>query len=357
MDQEAIRTGGLILSTALILFSVNIYRENIERRRLHELTSLNTELGKMKNDLEDRVEQRTSELTTRTDELALRSKDLENANLRLQKRSAQFEAISRVSRSIAAVRDLSTLLPDVAATISESFGYYHVGIFLLDEAGKYAVLRATNSEGGRRMLQRAHKLQVGEQGIVGLVTGSARPRIALDVGDDIAYFDNPDLPETRSEMALPLKSGEKVVGALDVQSKEPNAFGHEDVDLLTLLADQVNLAIENARLFEETQRSLAEAEAFSRQYLREGWGRLTAQQQLVGFRYDTTGASPLNKPVPVSNGEDRSRLTPDLSQLAIPIELRGEILGDLVIQAPGGRKWTQDELDLIRAVADRVAVG
>ncbi|NIN93759.1 MAG: hypothetical protein GTO49_01955, partial [Anaerolineae bacterium] len=93
------------------------------------------------------------------------------------------------------------------------FGFYHAGVFLLDDAGEYAVLRAANSEGGQRMLARGHRLKVGEQGIVGYATGRREPRIALDVGADAVYFDNPDMPDTRSEMALPLIAGGHVLGA------------------------------------------------------------------------------------------------------------------------------------------------
>jgi GAF domain-containing protein len=238
--------------------------------------------------------------------------------------------------------------------IGQQFGFYHTGIFLVDEAAKYAVLRATNSEGGQRMLARGHRLQVGEQGIVGFVAATGKPRIALDVGIDAVFFNNPDLPHTHSEMALPLRSGEKVIGTLDVQSIEINAFGQEDLELLDLLADQVSLAIENARLFQDARRSLAEAESFSRQYLREGWGRLAAQQNMVGYRYDATAAQPLTQPVLLPRGDQGGPL--GMSQVNTPIELRGQVIGDLVVQAPEGRRWTQDELDLIKAVADRVAL-
>lgn len=207
------------------------------------------------------------------------------------------------------------------------------------------------------MLARQHQLRIGQEGIVGFVSARGEPRIALDVGDDAIFFNNPDLPDTHSELALPLKKGDEVVGVLDVQSTEPDAFSSEDVEFLSILADQVALAIENARLFNETQRSLAEAEAFSRQYLREGWGRAASENQLVGYRYDKTGAAPLSNPVDIPGTSKPTASSSEISgSIAIPIELRGALLGDLVVQAPAGKKWSRDELDLIRAVADRVAL-
>ncbi|HEY6072689.1 MAG TPA: GAF domain-containing protein, partial [Anaerolineales bacterium] len=106
----------------------------------------------------------------------------------------------------------------------------------------------------------------------------------------------------------------------------------------------------------ETERSLAETETFSRQYLREAWGRLSSELQMVGYRYDKTGAAPLSKPVELAHNVEGSQASSDSSQVGVPIQLRGEVIGDLIVQAPAGRKWTQDELDLIRAVAERVAL-
>ncbi len=150
------------------------------------------------------------------------------------------------------------MLTELAQLIGENFGYYHIGIFLLDENKEFAILKAANSTGGKRMLERKHKLKLGQVGIVGYVTASGRPRIALDVGDDAAFFDNPDLPDTRSELALPLRVTDNVIGALDIQSTEPNAFQQEDIEILSILADQVSIAIQNAQSHETTQILLEE---------------------------------------------------------------------------------------------------
>ncbi len=146
----------------------------------------------LKELLEERsvLEQRVSERTSAID-----------------KRTTLLKAVADVGKAITSFRNLSELLQQTTYLIRENFGYYHVGIFLLDDRKEYAVLSATNSEGGQRMLERKHQLKVGETGIVGYVTEYAKARIALDVGKDAVYFDNPDLPETRSEMALPHRGG------------------------------------------------------------------------------------------------------------------------------------------------------
>ena len=301
--------------------------------------------------LEQRVSERTAELTERTVEL-------EAANKQVRARAAQLETLAQVSHTITSVRDLPELLPQIANVISRNFGFYHVGVFLLDEASEYAVLSATNSEGGKKMLERKHRLRVGQEGIVGYVTSTGEARIAMDVGKDAVFFDNPELPDTHSEMALPLKAEKRIMGALDVQSTERAAFTDEDIQMLSLLADQVSLAIENARLFDETRNALAEAQAISRQFTREAWGRVPVEHKLLGYRYTISGAVPLNEPVDLSElGKDKNRdVQTKASQTVVPIELRGEIIGTLVVQAPSANKLNQDQINLIKAVAERVAL-
>ena len=324
-----------------------IHAESNERA----LEETNSTLRDLQASLEERVQDRT-------DELMQRGSELEIANRQIERRAAQLQALAQVMQTITSARDLQELLPRIATVISEKFGFYHIGVFLVDEAGEYAILSAANSEGGRKMLARKHRLRVGEEGIVGYVTGTGEPRVAMDVGIDPTYFDNPDMPGTHSEMALPLMIDNRIVGALDVQSEETGAFTDEDVQMLSLLADQVSLAIENARLFDETRFALMEAEAVSRQFIREAWSRFPVEHKLLGFRYTVTGASPLQEPLPVgaeavSKSQTRQ---PEADQVVVPIELRGEVIGTLVVRSPANDELTQDQIDLIKAVAERVAL-
>jgi GAF domain-containing protein len=335
------------LNTVLIYLLISGLENEVKRSKisLKELELSNINLNNTRTDLEKH-----------TAELRQRGLELEAANQQIQLRAAQFEALAQVTQAITSVRDLQELLPRITTVISEKFGFYHVGVFLLDGAREYAVLSATNSEGGRQMLERKHRLRVGEQGIVGNVTATGKPRIAMDVGVDAVFFDNPELPDTHSEMALPLKSGDLVVGALDVQSTETGAFADEDIQMLILLADQVSLAIENARLFEETKNALAEAEAVSRQFTREVWGKLPNQQNLFGYRYTLTGTSPLEKPIELADSGNGKGKQKEEGQVKVPIELRGETIGTLIVQSPSTEILRQDQMDLIKAVAERVAL-
>lgn len=289
--------------------------------------------------LEKRVEERTAELKLETE--------------RGQRRGKQYEAIARVAQAITVQKNLSELLPQVTELISERFGFYHVGIFLNDATNQYAVLAAANSEGGKRMLKRGHQLRVGTQGIVGHVAGTKKPRIASSVGEDSVYFNNPDLPETRSEMALPLLESGEILGALDVQSRELNAFSNEDLESLTVLSELVSIAIHNAKLYDQMQRSLAEAEAASRQFFRENWNRLAEEYRVAGYRYTASGVTPVNA---AGNGDGNPAEETDRKQVVVPILMRGQEIGELAVSIPKEGAITSDQMDMVRAVADRVAV-
>jgi GAF domain-containing protein len=148
--------------------------------------------------------------------------------------------------------------------IRDRFRFYHVSFFLLDDADEWAVVRASTGEVGKQMVTRPHQLAVGGESMVGWVCAHRQPRIALDVGTDAIHFDNPLLPNTRSEMVLPLRVGERLLGALDVQSTEESAFDDDDVRTLQGLADLVAIALENARLFAETRRGIRHQQLVAR---------------------------------------------------------------------------------------------
>jgi len=303
----------------------------------------NRELQALSASLEQRVAERTSELAS--------------ANAKNERRAAQFEAIAQVSRTISSTQDLNTLMPQITSVISRLFGFYHVGIFLLDTKNEYAVLSAANSEGGQKMLARGHRLKVGETGIVGYVTSTGNARVALDTGSDVVFFNNPDLPHTRSEMALPFKVGPVVIGALDVQSKEPNAFAEEDISILSILSEQVGIAIQNSRQYEETHRALAESETLSRQFVRQGWQEFTKARNLAGIRHTGARATLLySKNGGTEASKDQTAAQPKGALLVLPVKLRDEVIGTVNVRSPGNREWDQDELDIVTAIIERAAV-
>lgn len=298
-------------------------------------------------ELEGRVNERTTELL--------------KANERNERRAKQFEAISQVAATISSTQNLEVLLPQITTVISTRFGFYHVGIFLLDSRKEYAVLSAANSTGGQKMLQRNHRLKVGETGLVGYVTSTGKPRLALNTGQDAVFFNNPDLPETHSEITLPLRVGNEIIGALDVQSKQVNAFDQEDVNILTALADQVSIALQNARQYEETRKALAESDALSRQFVQTGWQQFKQSQKLTGIRHTGVKATLLYTKKGADQEDVRSAKSQARTQnrgafLSLPVKLRGEVIGSVDVRSPDNRKWDQDELDVVTAIIERAAI-
>ena len=340
-----------IVITGLIYFSTTSLRDAIGRanKSEQELLTSNKSLQELNQTLEDRVSGRTAELET--------------ANQKNEKRARQFEAIAQVARAITTNENLNDLLSRLASVISDQFGFYHTGIFLLDEERRNAVLRATNSEGGRRMLARGHKLQVGQTGIVGFVSGTGTPRIALDVGSDAVFFNNPDLPNTHSEMALPLHAAGEVIGVLDVQSIESNAFQQEDIEVLETLADQVTVAIQNARSFETMEQLLQEAQKTSSSFLGDAWQDVQQSEGThIGYRAFGEEFQAYNKPLTstqIQKAMDAKQTVIENGKratLAVPIRLHNEVIGIVDIQTPVEHEWEEDEVDIAEAVAERLSL-
>ncbi len=257
----ALSFGWLMLIVAAGL--VNYLHGRSLQGALAELRATSRDLEMARRDLTLRVEQRSAEL---------------------RRRAEQFRAIAELSQTAAAIQDPAELLTAAAALISRELDFYHVGIFMLD--GDWAVLRAASSEGGQRMLARGHRLRVGQQGIVGYVAEMATPRYAFNVGDDAVWFNNPDLPGTKSEIALPLIVGERVRGVLDIQTEAPVAFGDEDVGVLRVLADGIAIAIQNARSVQEIQAAMERLERYQTTDVLQAWRQTLARKDLrVGYVY------------------------------------------------------------------------
>lgn len=190
----------------------------------------------------------------------------ENATLEQAVRRAHLlAAAAAVSQNLTQILDIEELLPKTVDIICEAYDFYYAGVFLVDEAGEFAVLRAGRGEPGRIMMENNHKLAVGGNSMIGACTARNEARISLDVDTEKVWYPNPVLPETRSEMALPLAIGDRVIGAVTVQSTAAAAFSAEDISSLQAMANQLAIAIDNARKqreLEETHAQLLRAKTF-----------------------------------------------------------------------------------------------
>lgn len=276
-------------------------------------------------------------------------------------RARQLQAAAEVARDAATARDLDSLLNRAVNLVRSRFGFYHAGIFLVDERGEYAILRAATGEAGRQLLEQGHRLRVGETGIVGHVTKTGQPRIALDVGADATHFRNPLLPDTRSELALPLRVGDRIIGALDVQSTVEAAFSEDDVTVLQIMADQLAVAIENIRLVSEAQRAVREVEAVYGRYTRESWARFAGQTTwgylYRGLEVESVTAQPPEVRAALLQGQSvQVNAQPgQRSTLAVPIRLRREVLGVLNVRFDE-ETVPAEAVPLVEELANRLAL-
>jgi len=250
-------------------------------------------------------------------------------------RTAQLSAVNEVGRAVGAILDPDELIKKVTNLITERFGHYYSAIFLMDQAGKWAELKNATGEAGRVLRESRHRLAVDNKSMVGTAVSERQARIALDVGAEPARFNNPLLPYTRSEIALPLSIGERVIGALDIQSTREAAFGQEDIETFQNVANQVAVALENARLFQETNRQVQELQTVQRQYLREAWTSLAASE---GLEYAIGDETP--------SGTETT--------MNVPLALRDEVIGQ--INLSGSEEWSPEERAWVESVATQAAI-
>jgi GAF domain-containing protein/HAMP domain-containing protein len=364
------------------------------------------------NKMAEQIQASCAELEER---VAERTRELQEANWQLQRRAMQLEASAEVGRAITSVFDMNELLRRTVELIRERFGFYHAGIFLLDNTGEWAVLQEATGDAGAQMKAQGHRLAVGETSMVGWTALHRRPRIALDVGEDAVHFANPLLPHTRSEMTLPLMVGGRVLGVLDIQSTAEAAFDEDDVRVLQNMADQIAIALENARRISQettlletasplyrvsrrlttamTEKEVAEAiiaavadtgadscaigifdppesDAPEAIYFISSWRRDRASLVPPGARLPMSAS---NVPVHVLNNlwvvPDVTQ-SPDLTEeqaafalemgmramVAVPLRVRGRLMGFLAVSRIAPGPFAESALRLYEVLSDQAAV-
>jgi GAF domain-containing protein/HAMP domain-containing protein len=287
-----------------------------------DFNTMTENLSGLIDDLEQRVAARTADIERKTDQL----------------RAASF-----IARQTAEVHDLESLLDIVVRLVSDRFGFYHTGIFLINEAGDEAILQAASSEGGLRMIENGHAAEVGSLSTVGYVLSQKKSRIVFDVGTDAVLFNNPDLPMTRSQAVLPLVVRNKVLGVLDIHSDKPQAFSTEDIDVLQTLADQVAVAIENARLLDESQAAVMQLETLTADRTGEAWSQELQKKGRV-FTYTPLGLRAQKAPAKEDN------------TINTAITLRGYKVGNISISRKDDVTWNKTDEDFIIEVANQIGL-
>lgn len=301
-----------------VIFSNYIILNGLQAS-LFQQRALTMQLNASRFNLEKNVEQRTADL---------------------QRRLAQIRTATDISRSINTMLDPDVLLQQVVDLIHKEFNLYYVGIFLVDEKGSNAVLKIGSGEAGKQMVALGHKLAVGGNSMIGWATARKEARIALDTGVEAVRFNNPLLPLTRSEIALPMVSRDVCLGAVTIQSTEPEAFDNDDIRILQSIADSIAIALTNAQLFQQTQQNLEEIRSLNRAYLIQSWKDTQSQMREMDYSYQN--------PLPPVHAETNN-------QIHIPLTLRDQAIGNLTLEL-GDKALSPDEMEFIDGVVSQTAV-
>jgi len=262
-----------------------------------------------------------------------RTQDIEN-------KLVQIRTTAEISRSISSVLDPQSLLQQVVDLVCERFNLYYAGVFLIDLSGTNAVLKAGSGEAGQKMLRAGHRLTVGGSSMIGWAMSNRTARIALDVGKEPVRFNNPYLPKTRSELALPIVSRNKVLGAITIQSIEQNAFDEDSVLILQGIADSLAIALENANLYQQSQQDLEEIRVLNRTYIKKSWQDMLGYDRNLEYTYE--------------NGNQVESQIP-LTKMEIPITLRDQTIGKVEFESEMP-ELSADDIKLIDEIANQTAL-
>jgi GAF domain-containing protein len=344
---SAIELSVIFVLVAIISYiAVNNINLSLKKSQTSEqqLRLNNEELMALQSDLEKRVEERTQDLEQRNNEI---------------------QTAAQIARDASTAQNIEILLNRTVQLIQSKFNYYHIGIFLIDDNGEYAVLKATGSEAGKLLIANKFKLRVGEMGIVGYVARSGEARIALDVGTDANHLQNPLLPYTRSEMAIPLKVENRIIGVLDIQSDKIYAFDQNNISIMQIITDQISVAIERTNLLYKLQQNTVALENVLQENTSRTWRAYLQQiRKRSGYHYEGVTIESINE-LPhdsrdamikgesiISKKEENGKFG---NILAVPIRLRGLVLGALNIQFQG-KEISPETLVLVEEASNRLAL-
>ena len=283
----------------------------------------------------------------------------------LEQRAFQLQIAAQIAQDTAAARDLEELLARTVNLIRERFNFYYVGIFLIDDNREYSVLRAATGEAGRAQIERNYRLKMNDVGIVTYVSNTGDMRIVNNVDFDFVYQRESLLPLTRSEAAMPLKIETNAIGVLDVQSAQVNAYSEGDVASLQIIADQIAVAIQNARLVGELDNRLKEINLLYQRYTQESWSRQIGGSRTIGYQYDMSQVLPVQEHLPINKLHESGAKVMALearegeakSALIAPLRMFNQVVGAVGVESnDADHQWTNEEVGLIEAVSSQVAL-
>jgi GAF domain-containing protein len=257
----------------------------------------------------------------------------------LERRVTQLRTAAEITKSTSSITNPQLLIRQVTDSIKERFNLYYVGVFLVDPMKEFAVLQYGTGEAGRKMLANHHRLAVGGYSMIGWTTQTRKPRIAQDIGSEAVHFDNPLLPETRSELAIPITTTSTLFGAMTIQSNIAGAFDDNDILILQSIADSLAIALENNLSFEHSQKTLEEIRVLNKAFVQQAWGEAVAVHGDLSASYE--------------NPELQS-VDDELKTVSVPIYLRDEVIGEINLEL-SGNDINQEEMEFLRSISTQTS--
>ncbi|MDX1523723.1 MAG: GAF domain-containing protein, partial [Anaerolineae bacterium] len=298
---------------------------------------------------------------------------IDSLEQRVADRTQRLKTVVELGEKLSAVLDLEQLLAEVVNQVEEKFDYYHAHIYLIDERRENLVVAEGTGAAGREMKANRHSIPLNaETSLVARAARSGAPVWVANVREAADWLPNPLLPDTYSEIAVPIILEGEVVGILDVQEDEIGGFDEGDESLLRSLANQVAVAIRNARLFEQIETALAEAKAVQKRYLEQAWAKtkiVPASRQYLYVRPDTSAADRAGKQQMLSKIQQQAHTqnqpaiinvnSDDINEgisMVAPVALRDKVIGALQLhRSSTDRSWTDEDLDMIEVIAEQFA--
>ena len=278
-----------------------------------------------------------------------RMSTLEKVNQKAKEQAVRLKLIAEVSQEITLTQDLTELLSKVTEKISKEFGFHHVGVFFLEEDSKVAKLQATNSIGGKEMLELGHQIDTSGYNFIARVVRTRKPQAAFKIDKKHNDFEG-SIPETRSKIGLPLKIGEKIIGVLDIQSTDEHIFSEEEIESFESLANQAAIAVENARQATITQSALKEAQETSRKYVQQAWRQLAEEKRQQHYSYTNKSAMSLPE-------KKDDTLVKSENTISVPVQLHEETIGFVEISRDSAAEnMSSEEEELVQAIVNRAAL-
>lgn len=288
--------------------------------------------------------------------------------VRVRERTQALETAADISLRLATILDVDEALQYVIDRLQTEYDFYHTHVYLLDQKSDMLVMTKGYGKVGQMLKEQGHSLEMG-QGIVGTVASTNQPFVSNDVNQVLNFVRNRYLPNTNSELAVPLRKGDRVLGVLDIQSQHLNRFAPEDVSLIQSIANQIAAVVDNARLLEEMQLTLQAVERLNRRITRESWGETITEIEVPGYRFQRkrgeVGPDRDTWLAPMKQAAAQRQLVkqtypgngqPLQTELAVPLMLRGEIIGVLGVKREETPDWAEEEVSAVEAVANQVAL-